>query len=330
MYSGPKQPVPAIVTLQSIEADKALERSKRGCARHLMALDTTVGCSLTCRFCSIRFRNLEPGTVQLKVNLAELLERELAARRRTDRLPEGVLLNPASDAFQPMAPVLAVTHEVASLLLAAGVELHIRTRGQVPAGFAELFEAHSQRVHVEMAMFSMDRELSRLYEPGSPDPQQRLETIRRLRSWGLDVRVRIEPLIPFVSDTAGHLEDLVRHLRSVGVERAVASYLVLHPKVLERLVDTIPASHFHLIKGSFRGQAWRQVGVHQMTRLLPERTRREGYQRLRSIADKAGLGLSVCACQNPALGSDCHAPTPAERSSNPSVKRGQLDLFGSA
>ena len=66
-----------------------------------------------------------------------------------------------------------------------------------------------------------------------------------------------------------------------------------------------------------------------MTKLLPERTRSQGYQRLGNIGKKLDINVSVCACHNPNIGSSCLAP-PASGAYVNVDERGQMDLFGSA
>ncbi len=330
MYSGTATPGEEHLRIEAVEVDRALERTTRPCARHMASIDTVAGCAFGCRFCPVRWRGLEPGVLKMRVNIPILLKQELRSRRRSGRVPDQVLFNPSSDAFQPAGPLLALAHEVLSLLLQNDLAVHLRTRGKIPDEFGDLFKAHSGKVHAEVSLFTMNPDLAALYEPGAENPQQRLETIRRLLEWGVTVRARIEPLLPFISDTVAHLEDLVRHLRSTGVEQAVTSYLVLQPRVLDQLKGTIPSAHFHMIKGSFKGQAWRKVGIHQMTKLLPERNRSQGYQRLANIATKAGLDLNVCACQNPARGRPCYSPPDAGARSPLRTGKGQMDLFGCA
>jgi DNA repair photolyase len=237
-------------------------------------------------------------------------------------MPAGIAFGSTTDLFQPIDPLLAVVHEVLRVALTAGLEVHFQTRGLVPEGFGDLLSKHKGKVHAQVVLFAMHEGLNTLYEPYAPCPTLRLESIRRLISWGVDVQARIEPLIPFISDTAGPLEELVRHLRSAGVRRASAAYLVLQPQVLDRLEQHLPTAHFHVIKGSFRGQAWKREGVHSNVRMLPLPTREQGYQRLRAIARRSDLDLSVCACQDAALGSSCVAYSGAGVE-----RKGQLDLF---
>ena len=330
MYSEAATPGEGRQRIEAIDVDRALQRPTRPCARHMASIDSVVGCAFGCLFCPVRWRGLQSGVLKMKVDIPRLLERELDSRRRGGRIPDQVLFNPSSDAFQPSGPLLALAREVLGLLLEYDLTVRFKTRGQAPKEFGELFRAHPGKVHAEVSMFTMDPDLAALYEPGAATPQQRLETIRRLREWGVAVRARIEPLIPFISDTAAHLEDLVRHLRSAGVEKAVASYLVLQPRTLDQLKGTIPPAHFHLIKGNFKGLVWRKVGIHQTTKLLPARNREQGYKRLANIATKAGMDLTVCACQNPARGTPCYSPASAGAGNSQRTGKGQLDLFGCA
>ncbi|MBW1810525.1 MAG: hypothetical protein JRJ87_20170, partial [Deltaproteobacteria bacterium] len=92
--------------------------------------------------------------------------------------------------------------------------------------------------------------------------------------------------------------------------------------------EVLPEAHYQLIKGSFKGQAWRKVGIRDMTKMLPERTRVKGYERLMKIGDKLDMQINICACQNPQEGSSCLAPL---KSKTVETQNGdQLDLFASA
>ena len=309
-----------------VQADKPTQRSRRACIRGMAVCNPADGCVFGCLFCPVSPRIGGHAEIRIRVNLPELLRRELSSRSRRNLLPTGVFFSSHSDPFQPVAPLLDVTRECMQIALEAGVEVHFQTRGVVPADFGEIFQRFPGRVHAQIPLFSMDSKLVPLYEHNTPRPQQRLESIRQLIDWGVDVHARIEPLIPFVSDTAGHLEELARNLASTGLTQASVAYLVLRPHMLELFQGVLPAAHFHSIKGSFKGQAWRTVGIQQMTKLLPEPTRMKGYRRLQSIGARLGLEVTVCACQNPPGGTSCFAKRPAGEE-GPTDRSGQMELF---
>jgi DNA repair photolyase len=308
-----------------VDASHALERPWRPCQKELAVVNVALGCSFGCLFCPVQRRGHGSGEIEVRTNLAHLLEKEFEKRRDPQRLPRGVVLNDTTDSFQPIGSLLALTHETMRLILAEGLDIHFRTRGVVPDGFMDLLSTYPGRVHVQVVLFSMDADLARNYEPGAPSPRERLDSIRKLIAWGVDVQGRIEPLIPFVTDTAGHIEDIMRHLRSAGVTRSSAAYLVLQQHTLDRLQAALPSAHIHLIKGSYRGQSWVRNGG-QAIRLLSESTRDQGYQRLRSIAGRSDMHLAICRCQDPSMGADCFSSKPSQKGGD-GGKTGQLDLF---
>jgi len=326
MYSMGAQSGSTAYKIVEVEADQATQRARRACIRGMAVCNPADGCIFGCLFCPVRPRTKDNSEIRIRINLPDLLGRELSSRSRQNLLPTGILFSLHGDPFQPIDTLLKITHECMRIALEAGVDVHFQTRGVVPPDFGELFKRHSGRVHAQVPLFSMDAKLTPLYEHNTPRPQQRLESIRRLVEWGVDVRARIEPLIPFVSDTASHLEELARNLASTGLTRASVAYLVLRPHMLELFQEVLPAAHFHSIKGSFKGQAWRTVGIQQMTKLLPESTRTKGYRRLHSIGARLGLEVTVCACQNPPGGISCFAARPAVED-EPGDRSGQMELF---
>lgn len=311
--------------VESIESDKALERSRRVCMQDMAVVNPAVGCMFQCLFCGSHRRDLPAGTVRLRANLPELLERELLIRRRKDNLPKAVFFNTTSDSFQPIDSLLRLTYECMRIVLENGLDLYFFTRGLVPESFADLFQEHHDQVHAQVSMFTMDDKLSAVYEPGAAPPRERLESARRLSSWEVDVRGRFNPLLPFLSDTVAHIEELLSYLRSAGISRTSASYVVLRPNLLDLLERTLPDTHFHLIKGSFKGQTWRKEGINQMTKLLPERTRRKGYERLVNIGKRMSMEIDICACGDQPLGSGCLAPLALQVVDRPAA--GQMNLF---
>ncbi len=307
-----------------IEVERAVERSRRPCLREFAVINPAEGCLADCLFCGLASRARPPARLRVKSNLVELLAEDLARKSSNRPPPRAFMFDTATDSFQPVDELLQVVHESMRLVLEAGFHLHFITRGDVPEAFEELFRRHAGQVHAQVSFFTMDEALAALYEPRAAEPRQRLECVRRLVQWQVDVRARLEPIVPLLADTAAHFEELLRYLRSAGVEEVVANYLVLRPHLLELFEQFLPQTHFQLIKGSFKGQSWLKVGLHRMTKLLPNRIRSKGYERLRRVAARAGVAVSVCSCDNPHTGSSCF---PLPRPAGHEEVRGQLDLF---
>ncbi len=314
--------------LEAISAKVAFERAPLACAPHVPGVDILRGCRVGCLFCPYKWRGVNAGSCQLKVDILDVLESEVSTRKRNGNLAEHVLFNHFSDSFPQNPSARSLAYEVLKVLLENGIKISMKTRGVMPDGFKDLFKEYSSSISVEVDFFTMDEQLAKLYEPCAAHPQLRLDTIRTLLSLGVEVKAGMGPLIPFINDTTGHMEELVRHVRSAGATKAVSYYLYLAKGMLESFEENLPVAHFRLIKGAFRRRPWQQVGIYQMYKFLPVKVRTEGYERLGKIAKASDLLLTVCKCKDPSLGVSCVDKVPDKVHGGD--ESGQLSLFSVA
>ncbi len=282
---------------------KVLTPSQFGCLRGIPTLNITNGCIFRCTYCYARgySRAPEAGIVELYANLPDLLKTELSRKRK---VPSWVILNTSSDCFQTHPDILGVTYEVVDLLLGREIGISFLTKGSIPHRFTQLFGRSPDKVFAQIGMVSLADRYWKAYEPGTPSPEERLENIQRLKAVGIVPEVRIDPVIPFVTDTESVMESLFRRLSDSGVKRVTLSYLHLRPAIHRQLVEELSPLHRRLIESCFSTQEWKTVGSSSMSKLLPPSLRERGYQRIRRIAEQFGITASICQCKNPDLKGD--------------------------
>ena len=307
------------------EVDAALERSRRPCLDGIGVVNTATGCGYGCLFCNRTRAGRTSENIIVKVNLPHVLEQELARRAGGPRALKAVLFNTATDCFQPVDGMLELTAKAMDVVFSHGLYVFFVTRSDVPDAFEQLFRSHRDRIRAQVSLFTVDDALSAKYEPFAPPPMRRLDGMRKLAAWGVDVTARIDPIIPLLADTTAHFEQTLRFVYSAGVRKAIASYLILRPHLLEVFESSLPPTHFQLIKGSFKGQGWLKMGLHRMAKLLPSRIRNGGYSRLKRVADKLGMQLVICSCDNPEYEGICFTLPDPRRERLP--ESGQLALF---
>jgi DNA repair photolyase len=159
------------------------------------------------------------------------------------------------------------------------------------------------------------------YEPGVASPREKLENIERLLAVGIDTRVRIDPIIPFVTDTEEEMGALFRALGERGIRHASLSYLHLRPAIQRQLRAELPPLHRKLLESCFRSRDWIEVGLSTKTKLLPKRLRERGYKRMKAAARAHGLSAVICRCKNPDLEGELCVP---ERIRQPGADRLQV------
>jgi len=292
------------------KTSRVLKAGTFGCLRGTYTINVTQGCGLLCTYCYARGYATAParGDVHLFINLPELLRRELDSTRRR-WLPGIVIFNTATDCFQPHPDILQVTYQAMVTLLERGIDISFLTKGFIPQRFTELFEGYREKVHAQIGLVSLTEGYWRTYEPGAASPAEKLENIERLLATGIDTEVRIDPIIPFVTDTREEIENLFSAISQRGISRASLSYLHLRPAIQKQLSSELPPLHRKLLDSCFENQDWVEVGMSTKTKLLPKKLREKGYGRMNAIAQAHGISAAVCRCKNPDMDGELCPPS---------------------
>ncbi|MBI2875952.1 MAG: radical SAM protein [Candidatus Tectomicrobia bacterium] len=280
-----------------------LQPASIGCLRDVPAINVGRGCSFGCVYCYARSYRHAPagGGVSVYANLAERLCRELDNPRRRKPWPRYVSVNTATDSFQPFEELLEISYRALKALLERGIGVSLLTKGWIPPEFIELFAAHPDHVFIKIGLNSLREDLWKLSEPRAASPQQRLDNLSRLAQAGIRQGVRIDPLLPGLSDQAEDLQALFRALASRGIRAVSLSYLVLRPAILHQLRQELPPAHAQRITAHYLGSPWEQVAASHCTQLLPVDRRERAYQKIASLAAGEGIAVEVCRCKNPDL-----------------------------
>lgn len=315
----------AVELLPKVRRGRILTPADFGCLKGIPTLNVTQGCLFQCAYCYARGYRDAPGKgkVHLYVNLPRLLEEELLTKRV---LPPWVILNTSSDCFQPHPDILDVTWQVMKLLLDHGVGLSFLTKGIIPERFLRLMEGFPEKILAQIGLVSLSPLYWRKYEPGTPSPEGRLKNIQRLKQIGVFPEIRMDPIVPFVTDVESELKRLFEQLESFEVKRVTVSYLHLRPAIRDQLLQELPPIHQKLITPLFETQEWKTIGSSSKTKLLPRTLRERGYQRIKETAKEFGITVIVCQCKNPDLEADICSPGTVRKVSRKTTPI-QLPLF---
>ena len=282
---------------------RVLTPAQFGCLAGIATLNITQGCIFQCTYCYARGYSQAPkkGEVHLYINLPRLLEEELSRKRV---IPQWVILNTSSDCFQPHPDILRITYEVIRILLDHGIGISFLTKGVIPKRFFDLFAEFPGKILAQVGLVSLSERYWKGYEPHTPSPEQRIENIRNLKKVGIAPEIRIDPIIPFVTDTEGEVEPLFIRLEALGVKKVTLSYLHLRPAIQQQLMKELSPLYQRIVESCFQTQEWKTVGSSSKTKLLPRPVRERGYERIREIAERFGITALVCQCKNPDLDGD--------------------------
>ena len=313
--------------IEKFKKKTALTRGTFGCLKGHYSLNVTIGCSFSCVYCYARAYPQTPpkGEVQLFANLPLLLKNLLDNLRRRSPI-DYVIFNTASDCFQPHPDILKVTHEVMELLLSRGVTISLLTKGVIPIRFIKLFKQYPKQLHAQIGLVTLSPKYTSIFEPHVPSPEERLMNIENLLSIDINPIVRMDPIIPFLTDNTQELERFFKRLQFFGIKTVSLSYLHLRPAIAHQLSKELPTTSYKLIESLYATQRWREVGTSTKSKLIPAPVRKKGYKRITEIAKAYDINTLICCCKNPDIEAQICLPA-----TNPiqkvSQKAKQLNLF---
>lgn len=306
---------------------RVLSKAQFGCLRDAYTFNITRGCEFLCVYCYARGYPGAPftGVVHLYHNLPEKLTRELDSPRRRSAV-EWVVFNTASDSFQTHPAVLDITYSTMKALLERGIGFSFLTKGWIPNRFIKLFSSHPGLVNARIGLVSLSQRYRDLFEPNAATPAERLQNIERLKKEGMEVEVRIDPIIPFYTDDEGSIRRLYEALGERGIKRVSISYLHLRPAILDQLQRELPPTEFNLLRSCFESQSWSVVGASTQSKLIPPLLRERGYRRFKALAEDFGIKPFICACKNPDMPAH-QCSTALRKRQDQRKQREQLSLF---
>jgi hypothetical protein len=244
-------------------------------------------------------RSAAPERLPFDPFTAEALEAALTKRAGEVRT---VVLSPLSDPLQPYRPVRSEAARVARVVLERGLELVVMTRGRFPRRLIELLGEYPGKARVALGMTSLSKPLVRVLEPRAASPWGRIRDVRALVRAGVSVEIRLEPLIPGLTDTRDNLGPLFRALSHAGASQIVAHYLFMHPAVAGSLEAALEGCGLgETLAHAFESGPSVSVGSLGAVRNLPVETRREGLARVMAWGAEFGLSVRTGATQNPDL-----------------------------
>jgi DNA repair photolyase len=213
------------------------------------SLNPYMGCAHRCTFCYVRAFELRADrpaddrygrSIRVKTNVAEVLRRELA---RPSWAGETVAIGAATDPYQPAEGRYELTRRCLEALRDASNPFSLITRSPMIVRDVDVLADAAARaqVGVVFSVPTLDEEVWRRTEPGTPPPRRRLEALSRLVAAGISAGVGMAPILPGISDSPEQLEQVVRAAREAGATSVWANVLYLKAGTREHFLEALAA-----------------------------------------------------------------------------------------
>jgi DNA repair photolyase len=174
--------------------------------------------------------------IVVKINAVERVRAEVAAKRWAGDL---IAMGTNTDPYQRCEGKYRLTRGILEVLGEARNPFSILTKSSLVLRDIDVLADAAQRTGVQVAFSvgTVDDEVWKLSEPGTPHPRRRLEALVRLREAGVPTGVLAAPILPGISDSPAQLQELAEALVDAGVQSATPIVLHLRPGVKQEYLS---------------------------------------------------------------------------------------------
>ncbi|HUI03167.1 MAG TPA: radical SAM protein [Acidimicrobiales bacterium] len=274
------------------------------------------GCSHACVYCFARptheYLGLGIGEdferkLVVKVNAVERLRAELRAPRWRG---EHIAMGTNTDPYQRAEGRYHLTRGIVSALGEARNPFSILTKSTLILRDLDVLvdaAAHTD-VQCNLSIGTLDEDVWRKTEPGTPHPRQRVEAVRKLNEAGIPTGVLVAPIIPGWSDSAEQLAEVSRACLDAGAVFVTPIVLHLRAGVKEHFLDALRTVHPELqrdLSRRYARSAYLPAGAQQAIAdrvhavVAPERRARRRADSF-GHADAGGAGAPPASPEGPA------------------------------
>ncbi|HEX2241244.1 MAG TPA: radical SAM protein [Actinomycetota bacterium] len=213
------------------------------------------GCSHACKFCFARsthmYMDMNAGRdfetkIVVKVNAAQLLPKELRAKKwKGDHIAMGT----ATDPYQRAEGRYKLMPSIIKTLTEFRNPFSILTKGTLILRDLDLLQdaAAIAPVSTAFSVATLDDEVWRRSEPGTPHPRKRIEAVAKLNAAGIPCGVMVAPVLPGISDDPKQLREVVAAALDAGATHVSPILLHLRPGVKEVYLDWLADSYPDLL-----------------------------------------------------------------------------------
>jgi DNA repair photolyase len=209
------------------------------------------GCTHSCHYCFARafhtYLDLGVGEdfsskIVVKTNVAEVLRRELASPRWEG---ETVAMGTATDPYQHCEGRYRLTRAVVEALADFRNPLSILTKSTLVVRDLDVYERLNEvaPLTVSMSVGTLDEEVRRVVEPGTPPGRRRLEILARFAEAGIRTGVLVAPVLPGLTDDEEHLDEVLAACAEAGVAWATPIVLHVRPTIREHFMPWVKQAY---------------------------------------------------------------------------------------
>jgi DNA repair photolyase len=184
--------------------------------------------------------------IVVKVNAVEVLRSELRKKRWKG---ESIAMGTNTDPYQRCEGKYALTRGIIETLIEYRNPFSILTRGTLMLRDLDLLVEATRvtDVSTSYSIPTVDEEVWRRTELGTPHPRKRVEAVRKLNEAGVPCGVLVAPIYPGISDGKDQLREVIEACLDAGATHVSPILLHLRPRVKEVYMEWLEDEYPDLV-----------------------------------------------------------------------------------
>ena len=184
--------------------------------------------------------------IVVKVNAPEVLRREL---RRRSWAGAHVAMGTNTDPYQRCEGRYRLTRGVLEALRDYANPCSVLTKSPLLLRDLDLFVelAETAGFSANLSIGTLDEEVWRRSEPGTPHPKARMAAVKQLVEAGIPCGILMAPVLPGISDSPEQLRAVVRAAADAGASHLTPLTLHLRPGVKEEFMPWLEEAYPELV-----------------------------------------------------------------------------------
>ncbi len=212
------------------------------------------GCSHRCSYCFARPTHAYLGfdigddfdnQIVVKINAVELAQAETAPGRWHGA---SIAMGTNTDPYQKAEGKYRLTRGIAEALVERRNPFSILTKSTLVLRDLDVFLRAPELVTVDFSIPTLDEDVWRRTEPGTPHPAKRMEAVKTLNQAGIASGVLAAPLLPGISDGKDQVVAVLAAASEAGARFASTMLLHVKPGLREHWFDWLRHNHPELVE----------------------------------------------------------------------------------
>ncbi len=182
------------------------------------------GCTHGCIYCDSRskcyqIKNFD--NIEVKQNAIELLHKELRSKKKRGTIGFGSM----NDCYMPLEKEYKLTRKALELALHHRFPVHIITKGTLVTRDIDILKQISKiYAAVSVTITAANDRLGKTIEPNAPLSSERFAVIKQLNDAGIYSGITLMPVLPFITDAPGNIEQIVAKAKKSGAKYITAGF----------------------------------------------------------------------------------------------------------